>query len=90
MITSKHADHGSSASPAIYGEVSETKPRPGAAGPAQTCGEEAPPLQGGVTHKGNSGGQVGVSCGFQDDPKLVEYPGWRALQERLMPRRHAK
>ncbi|MBI3148961.1 MAG: FAD/NAD(P)-binding protein [Betaproteobacteria bacterium] len=43
-------DHGSSASPAIDGGVSETKRRPGAAGPALTCGEEAPSLQGGVTH----------------------------------------
>ncbi len=43
-------DHGSSASPAIQGGVSEAKRRPGAAGPAQTRGEEAPPFQGGVTH----------------------------------------
>ncbi len=43
-------DHGSSASPAIDGGVSETKRMPGAAGPSQTRGEDAPPLQGGVTH----------------------------------------
>ncbi|CAG0978150.1 adenylyl-sulfate reductase (glutathione) [Burkholderiales bacterium] len=51
-------DHGSSASPAIDGGVSETKRRPGAAGPAQTCGEEAPPFQGGVTHTQTLGPKV--------------------------------
>ena len=43
-------DHGSSASPAIHGGVSETKREPGAAGPAQARGDEAPPFQGGVNH----------------------------------------
>lgn len=45
-------DHRSSASPAINGGMSETKREPGAAGPAQAPGEEAPYFQGGVTHKG--------------------------------------
>jgi lipoate-protein ligase A len=51
-------DHGSSASPAIDGGVRETKPRPGAAGPAQTCGEEAPPFPGGETHETASAEQA--------------------------------
>lgn len=43
-------DHGSSASHAIYGMVSETGRVQGAMGPAQTRGDEAPPYEGGVTH----------------------------------------
>lgn len=44
-------DHGSSASPTIHGGVSETKRQPGAEGPAQTRGEEAPSFEGGATHQ---------------------------------------
>lgn len=44
-------DHGSSASPTIHGGVSETKRQPGAEGPAQSRGEEAPPFDGGATHQ---------------------------------------
>ncbi len=42
LETREVSDHGSS--------VSETKRQPGAAGPVQACGEEAPPFQGGATH----------------------------------------
>ncbi len=43
-------DHGSIASSAACDGVSETKRKPGAAGPVSAGGEDAPPSRGGVTH----------------------------------------
>lgn len=69
-------DHGSSASPAADGGVSEMKPT-GAAVPAQAGGEEAPPSQGGVKHQARLPHQFvaplwPAPCGVLSGPSFAE------------------
>ncbi len=68
-------DHGSSASPASYGGVRETKRERGAAGPAQARGDDAPPFQGGRNHIT----LIGSSLGGYYATFLAEKHGLKAV-----------
>ncbi len=76
-LLAQHAadDHGSSASPAIYGGVSETKRERGAAGPAQARGDDAPPFHGGRNHIT----LIGSSLGGYYATFLAEKHGLKAV-----------